>query len=129
MKTFKPRSSAWVILVVLCAPVAAIGIVGVILSPADWPYGLALVGLAASVVGYNFTARLVIEEELVTFRRYGRIVWRAPRQGARIEEGRAGDVPFLPALIVRLNGAKVGYVAKGWFDDAALAELRRAFAA
>lgn len=114
------------ILVIICSPIAAIGAVDLVLNPSEWPYAAALIAGSIVVVGYNFTARLVIDGEFVTFKRYGRVVWRASRHGAQIEDGMAGDVPFLPAVIVRQNGRKVGFVAKGWFDDAALSALRAA---
>ena len=114
------------ILAVVCLPIAALGVAGLVLNPTQWPFAVALIAGAIVVVGYNFTARLVIDGEFVTFKRYGRIVWRTSRRGAQIEDGMAGDVPILPAVLIRQNGRMVGFVLKGWFDDAALSALRAA---
>lgn len=114
------------ILVVVCSPIAALGAVDLALNATQWPYAAALIAGAIVVIGYNFTARLVIDAEFVTFKRYGRIVWRTPRRGVQIEDGMAGDIPILPAVIIRQNGRKVGFVAKGWFYEAALSALRAA---
>jgi hypothetical protein len=113
-------------LAVICAPIGALGAVDLVLNPTEWPYAIALVTLALVVTGYNFTARLSIDANFITFRRYGRVVWRAPRSGSQVKDGMAGDVPFLRSLIIWREGKKVGFVAKGWFDDAALTELRNA---
>ncbi|MBW8858792.1 MAG: hypothetical protein JF570_03420 [Caulobacter sp.] len=126
METFKPRTSAWMILAVLCAPIAALGVINLFLNPDLWPYSLTLIAGTVLVVGYNLTVRLLIDEEFVTFKRYGLVVWRAPRQGAKIEDGLAGDVPFLPSLIIRLGPKRVGFIAKGWFGETALSALRQA---
>lgn len=126
METFKPRTSAWMILAIVCAPVAALGAVDLFLNPDQWPYATALIAGAILLVGYNLTIRLLIDEDAVTFKRYGLIVWRTPRRGAQIEDGLAGDVPFLPALIVRHGTKKIGFVVKGWFPEIALSALRQA---
>jgi len=126
MKTFKPRTSAWMILAVIGLPFAVLGAVDLVLNPAQWPTAMALVAGTMLLVGYNFTARLVIEDEFITFKRYGRVVWRTPRRGAQIGDGLAGDVPLIPAVIVRQDGRKVGFILKGWFDEAALSYLRDA---
>ncbi|RAK59868.1 hypothetical protein DJ021_08640 [Phenylobacterium hankyongense] len=114
------------VLAAACAPIAGIGAVDLVLAPTEWPYGVGCIALGVIVVGYNFTARLSIDADFVTFSRYGRVVWRAPRSGTQIEDGLAGDMPFIPALILRQGGKKVGFVLKGWFDDNALSELRKA---
>jgi len=126
MKTFKSRTSAWMILAVIGLPIAVLGAVDLVLNPAQWPTAMALIGGAMLLVGYNFTARLLIEDEYITFKRYGWVVWRTTRRGAEIGDGMAGDVPLIPAIIIRQDGRKVGFVLRGWFDEAALASLRAA---
>ena len=126
METFKPRTSAWMILAIICTPIAALGAIDLFLNPDQWPYAIALIVGAVLIVGYNLTVRLLIDENFVTFKRYGLVVWRTPRRGAQIEDGLAGDVPFLPALIIRHGAKKVGFVAKGWFEETALSALRQA---
>jgi len=115
-------------LLIICAPMLALGVVDFVLSPSEWVYALAIVAGALGLIGYNFTVRLVIDEVHVTLRRYGRVVWTVPKNGTEVTDGLAGDLPFIPAVILRRDGKKVGYVLKGWFDDGALAELRRTLA-
>jgi hypothetical protein len=126
METYKPRTSAWMILAIICTPIVAVGAIDLVLNPDQWPYATALIAGSIPVVGYNFTIRLLIDEGFVTFKRYGLVVWRIPRHGAQIEDGLAGDVPFLPALIIRHGAKKVGFIAKSWFEEAALSALRQA---
>lgn len=126
MKMFKPRTSAWMVLAIICSPLAVLGVADLILNPDQWPYATALIVGAMLVVGYNFTVRLLIDEDFVTFKRYGLVVWRTPRRGAQIEDGLAGDVPVLPALIIRHGAKKIGFIAKGWFEETALSALRQA---
>ena len=126
METFKPRTSAWMILAIICAPIAVLGAIDLFLNPNQWPYAVALMAGAVLVVGYNLTVRLLIDEDFVTFKRYGVVVWRVPRRGAQIEDGLAGDVPFLPAMIIYQGERRVGFVAKGWFEETALSALRKA---
>jgi hypothetical protein len=126
METFKPRTSAWMILAIICAPLAAVGALDLFLNPDQWPYATAVISGAIILVGYNFTVRLFIDDDFVTFKRYGVVVWRTPRRGAQIEDGLAGDIPFLPALIIRHGAKKVGFIAKGWFEEPALSALRQA---
>lgn len=126
METFKPRTSAWMILAIICTPIAVLGVIDLFLNPDQWPYAIALIAGAVLVVGYNLTVRLLIDGDFVTFKRYGVVVWRVPRRGAQIEDGLAGDVPFLPALIIHHGKRKVGIIAKGWFEEAALSALRQA---
>ena len=125
MTTFKPRTSAWMILVIICSPLAVLGVADLILNPDQWPYATALIAGMMLVVGYNLTVRLVIDDDFVTFKRYGLVVWRTPRLGAQIEDGLAGDLPVLPALIIRHGAKKIGFIAKGWFEDTALSALRK----
>lgn len=126
MVTYKPRTSAWMILAIICTPIAALGAIDLVLNPHQWPYATALIAGSILVVGYNFTIRLLIDEGFVTFKRYGLVVWRTPLRGAQIEDGLAGDVPFLPALIIHHGANKVGFIAKSWFGEAALSALRQA---
>ena len=126
MATFRPRTSAWMILAIICTPITVLGAVDLFLNPNQWPYAMGLIAGAVLVVCYNLTVRLLIDEDFVTFKRYGVVVWRTPRRGAQIEEGLAGDVPFLPALIIYHDGRKVGFIAKGWFAETALSALRKA---
>jgi hypothetical protein len=114
------------ILAIICSPIAVIGAIDLVLNPDQWPYALAAMAGAVLIVGYNFTVRLLIDEDFVTFKRYGVVVWRTPRRGAQIEDGLAGDVPFLPSLIIYHRGRKVGFIAKGWFEENAVSALRKA---
>jgi hypothetical protein len=128
VKIFKPRTGAWMILAVLCAPLAVLGVADWVLNPSEWLTAVALVAGTMAVVCYNLTARLVIDDEAVTLKRYGFTVWRAPRRETQIEDGLAGGMPFIPALVLRRGDAKIGFVLKGWFYDDALSELRNAVA-
>jgi hypothetical protein len=69
VQTFKPRPSAWIVLAIICLPIAALGVADLILNPTQWAYAVALIVGATLVVGYNFTARLVIDRKFVTLKR------------------------------------------------------------
>lgn len=126
VKNFKPRTSAWMILAVPCAPGAILGVADWVINPSDWLTALVIIAGMMAVVCYNLTVRLVIDDEAVELKRYGFTVWRAPRRGTQIEDGLAGDVAFIPALVLRRDGAKIGFMLKLWFYDDALSELRNA---
>src|SRR4051794_39210953 len=99
-----------------------------VLNPSEWLYVVAVFAGVVAVVGYSFTVRLIIDATDVKLKRYGRVVWTVPRRNTQVEDGFAGDVPFIPALILWRNGTKAGYVLKVWFDEKALSELRTAVA-
>ena len=126
MKTYKPAVSAWLILAIICAPLVILSVVNIFLNPQQWLYALLMISGAAYIVGGNYTLRLVIDEEFITFKRFGRVVWRTPRRGVEFEDGRTGDIPVIPAIIIRRNGQKIGDISKVWFDEATMAALRAA---
>lgn len=97
LKMFKPRKSMWLILAVICPPIASLGAVDLVSNPTQWPYGMARIAGVTVLVGYNLTARLVIDDEFVAFKRYGPVVWRTPTRGALAEDVLAGDLTAGPA--------------------------------
>lgn len=114
------------ILLIVCAPMAILGALELRFSPSDWIYGVTILASVAAVIGYNLTVRLMIDATDVTLKRYGRTVWSVPRRGTSVEDGLAGELPFIPALVLWRDGRKAGYVLKLWFDEKALTTLRTA---
>ena len=128
MEIFKPLRSSWVVLAILCAPIAAFGMADVMLSPNQWFWGVLCILGAFAVVCFNASARLVIMDETIDLRRYGRTVWSIPRAGTEIRDGFAGDVKIIPAHVLWHDGRKAGYLLKSWFDAATIDALRAAVA-
>lgn len=121
--TIYPKTSAWALLLVPTSPITCLGVyaicTGVILE------GLIAVMFAAFIVLYNASARLVVNGESMSFRRYGFEVWRMPKKGTIVENGKGGDFNFLPAYI--FDNGSIGssnFILKGWFDDGAIDRLR-----
>ena len=128
MQTFKPQRSSWAVLLVVSAPLAAAGLIGLILNPGQWVWALACIVFALAIVGFNASARLVITTDAVELRRYGRLVWSTPRIGTEIKDGLAGDVAIIPAHILWHDGHKAGYVLKSWFSPETITKIRQALA-
>jgi hypothetical protein len=129
MKVFSPRKSAWMILLIPCSPLIALGVADLILHPSDWFVGLPLIALGVGVVCYNATLRLLVSEHDVTLTRFGRRVWSAPRRGSELRDGKGGDIPILPAYVIWSHGKRTGYILKSWFDADVIASLRNALTA
>jgi hypothetical protein len=125
MKVFKPRTRAWLVLLVIALPIVGLGITLLLEDPTDWLTSLLCIALGIGLVGYNATVRLVLTREEVQLRRYGMTVWRAPLQGTHLVEGRGGLPAVIPAYLLRRGRIEVGYILKMWFDDGTVAELRR----
>ena len=128
MKTFKPLRSSWVVLATLCAPIAAFGVADVVLIPNQWFWGVVCFVGAFAVVFFNASARLVIMDETIGLRRYGRTVWIIPRVGTEIRDGFVGDVKIIPAHVLWHRGRKAGYLLKSWFDAETIDTLRASVA-
>ena len=128
METFKPLRSSWVVLAACCAPIAAFGVADVVLSPDQWFWGVACIVGALAVVCFNASARLVIMDQSIELRRYGRTVWSIPRVGTEMRDGFAGDVKVIPAHILWHGGQKAGYLLKSWFDEETIETLRTSVA-
>ena len=125
MHVFKPRISAWLALLVIMAPVFVIAVLVLAENPSDWPLSAGLVVLGAGVVAYNATARLVLTDQEIRFKRFGRLVWLAPIDGTTMSEGFGGQPAVLPAYVFSRDGEAVGYVLKLWFNKSAIAQLRQ----
>ena len=128
METFKPLRSSWVVLATLCAPIAAFGVADVVLNPNQWFRGVACIVGAFAVVCFNASARLVIMDETIELRRYGRTVWSVPRVGTEIRDGFVRDVKIIPAHFLWHRGRKAGYLLKSWFDAETIDTLRASIA-
>lgn len=121
MIVFRPRRSAWLPLLIVGLPIAAFGV---------WAlYGGALVGLGAIafgaiIVGYNATIRLSVSGGQVRLKRFGLTVWSSSTGDTTIESGLEGDVPIIPAYLFVRQSQRVGYVLRGWFEEADIATLR-----
>lgn len=113
----KPKPSAWVLLLVICAPIIGLGAALLLDDPQSWPAGIALLAMGGIIVAYNATVRLVLTDKEIWLRRYGRIVWRVPLHGTQLIDGRGGEPALLPAYVVAHDGRPVGYILKGWFDE------------
>ncbi|WP_029623607.1 hypothetical protein [Sphingomonas sp. PAMC 26617] len=129
MRTFKPRLSAWVLLLIPSLPLTVVGVADLALNPSEWLTATGLVLGSTILFGFNATMRLCISHDEVRLKRYGRTVWITARLGTEIREGSAGDVPILPSFVLWRNGKRVGYLLKGWFDAGTINELQKALAA
>ena len=129
MRTFKPRRSAWALLLIPTLPLIALGVTDLALNPSEWLTATALVVGSVTVICFNATMRLCISKDDVRLFRYGRTVWITARVGTEIREGLAGDVPIIPSFVLWRNGEKVGYLLKSWFDASTIDELQKALAA
>ena len=125
MRVYKPKRSAWVILLLICSPMIAGGVLAS-LEPGGWVPGLGLVLLCAFIIGYNATVRLIVTAVELRLTRFGRLVWRAPLCGTSLIDGRGGDIAVLPAYVISHDGERVGYILKSWFDDESIASIRGA---
>lgn len=126
MKVFRPKTEAWLTLLIIGTPISGLGVAVLIQDPSHWMLGLFPIAFGVGLFGYNATARLVLTDEEVAFKRYGRTVWRAQLEGTRLVEGRAGQPPILPAYLLYRGKTEVGFILKVWFDERAVAELRQA---
>ena len=126
MKVFKPKTEAWLTLLIVALPIAGLGIVGFIQDPSAWLIYLGVIAGAGVLLGYNATTRLILSSDEVALKRYGRTVWRTPLKGTQLVEGRGGQPPILPAYLLRRGGTEVGYILKVWFDEQAITQLRQA---
>jgi hypothetical protein len=124
MIVFKPRTSAWLVLFFICAPIIGLGVLGFVEDRASWFTSTALVAGGLAVVAYNATLRLELTSDEVRLKRYGRTVWQAPVRGTKLLDGRGGEPAVLPAHVLCRDGEKVGYILKSWFDEKAVAHLR-----
>ena len=106
----------------------ALGVAVFLLNPSQWFWGVACLVGALAVVCFNASARLVITDQTIEFRRYGRTVWSTPRVGTEIRDGFAGDIKVIPAHLLWHGGRKVGYLLKTWFDANTIETLRAAVA-
>jgi len=128
METFKPLRSSWFVLATLCAPIAAFGVANVVLNPNQWFRGVGCIVGALAVVFFNALARLVIMDETIELRRYGRTVWSVPRVGTEIRDGFAEDMKIIPAHVLWHGRRKAGYLLKSWFDAETIDTLRASIA-
>jgi hypothetical protein len=131
MKVLKPKTEAWLVLLIIALPISGLGTAALVqsalardLSGCFWD--LFAIALGLGLFGYNATARLVLTSDEVAFRRYGRTVWRVPLKGTRLVEGRGGQPPILPAYLLCRGRTTVGFILKSWFDEKAIVEVRDA---
>lgn len=119
--TLRPAVSTSVILAVAGAPVGGVGITGIVEDPSSPAAWLLACGYAALVL-YTLSARLDLEGRVLTFRRYGRIVWRCDAAHAAFEEGGVGEIGALRGIVVTdaRSGAKVGEILSSNFHRADL---------
>ena|GEM_PF-6416442 len=80
------------------------------------------------MVFFNALARLVIMDETIELRRYGRTVWSVPRVGTEIRDGFAEDMKIIPAHVLWHGRRKAGYLLKSWFDAETIDTLRASIA-
>src|SRR6476469_5647598 len=128
MRVFRPKTEAWLTLLIVGLPIAALAVAALVQDPSGWLESLAVLAFAVGLLSFNATARLVLTGDELLFKRYGWTVWRVPLRGTHLLEGRAGQPPILPAYLLRRDGKQVGYLLKVWFSDSAIAEVRRALA-
>lgn len=126
MTSLRPRKSAWLPLLIVGLPIAAFGAFSIL--DGGVLIGVAVIAFAAIVVGYNGTIRLTFDAEQITFRRFGLTVWSGPTRDMAVEIGKGGDIPIEPAYVFIRQRKRVGYVLRGWFDEAAIADLRASLA-
>ena len=121
MVTFRPQAKAWLPLLIVALPIAGVGVAALI----DGAFiGLLAIAFAAVIVGYNSTIRLTIADQQISLKRFGLTVWSAPKDAIRIENGRGGDVPIMPAYLFIRHSQQIGYVLRGWFREEDIATLR-----
>lgn len=112
--TLRPAISTSVILAVAVSPIAAIALRGIIDAPlAAW----ALLCGSAAVVLYTLSVRVDLDDGEITFRRYGRIVWRCELARVAFEDGRVGDFGVGRGIVVTdaHTGEKVGEIISSNF--------------
>ena len=123
MKLFRPRTSAWLTLLVICLPFA--GLLAFIPTEADdVPSTVLLVVGVIALVAYNATVRLIIDANQIRLQRYGLTVWQTPTEGTDLIEGCHPNVSFIPAYVLCRGDKVVGYILKSWFTPAAIEDLR-----
>lgn len=128
VKVFRPKPAAWLPLLVVALPISGLGLMVLIQDSAAWMSSIVAIAFGLGILGYNGTVRLVLTGNEVLFKRYGWTVWRTPLSGTELMEGRGGRPPVIPAYLFFREGVQVGYILKSWFDDGAVAELRRVLA-
>jgi hypothetical protein len=121
----RPQARAWLPLLVVTGPIAALGIFAIL---EDALIGSALIVLAAVIVGYNGTIRLIVHDGQISLKRYGIIVWSAPTRDISVEAGRGGDIAILPAYVFMRRTQQVGYILRGWFREEDVSKLRELLA-
>jgi hypothetical protein len=124
MKVFRPRTRAWLVLLIVASPMLVAGIVVFIEDASDWLVSLLTIGVGLWLLGFNATLRLVMTSDEVLLKRFGMTVWCAPLKGTRLVNGRGGQPPIIPAYVLRRGSTDVGYILKTWFSDETVAELR-----
>lgn len=125
MVIFMPRTSAWLVLLFVCAPLIGLGALGFAEDTSSWPVSAALVAgcLIASVTTGHFDWSL--HRKRCDLSVSARTVWRAPVIGTKLFNGRGGDLANLSAYILCRDGQKVGYILKSSFDENVIAQLQK----
>ena len=121
---YRPRLGFWLPLIIPTLLFIFIGIASLI--DGGFVEGLAILAFAAVVVGYNASTRLSVDGEEISFRRYGRTLWRVKADGLCVTSGRAGEVPILPAFILTDEHGRRGAVPKNMLAPSAAAGLKSA---
>jgi hypothetical protein len=121
----RPQTRAWLPLLVITGPIAALGLFAILEGAL---VGSALIVLAAVIVGYNGTIRLIVRDGQISLKRYGLIVWSAPTSDITFDSGRGGDIAILPAYVFMRRTQRVGYILRGWFREDDISMLRELLA-
>lgn len=126
LMTIRPKPSSWLLLLL---PTSLLFFLG-----ASSLYNKDIIGslnllVASAVVLYNASSVLVIKDRIVTFRRFGFVIWRIRLPGARINRGKAGEIPVLKGLILNDELGSKGYITTGLYHDQDVRRMIDQFAA
>lgn len=123
----RPATSTLVVLGILVSPLLILGVV-------SWAFqteqlaGAALTTAGLLVWGSVATIRITLRNGLIVRRVFWRTSWSIASADAVLEVGRGGDVPLIPALLVkrRSTGEKVGEILRPQFHGEELAAFAAA---
>ena len=93
-------------------------------------YGLVLLSGSAIIWFSIATIRIKLYSDSLESKVFGRTRWKINLADASLRDGRGGDIPFIPAIIVsdRRSGKKIGEILKPQFKVQDLSALKEALA-
>ena len=119
----KPNIWALTLLAIPTGPLIVFGLMGWIERGPELPG--AVLFLAGLTIWLSVaTERVEASNGFLSLRRFGFVRWKVEIAGVALHDGFAGDIPILPAVLVKKQKKEIAYLLKAQFRQDDIEELR-----